>query len=145
MVEGFQNRPSGGQWCSPPGQAQWPEYPMPCGLKACFLIAPFIVSESQRWLTFPQKSIMMRSMRTTININDALLQELKERAHREKRPMTKVLEDALRRGLSGGKDKRPSTRIQTHPVGIKPAYRGMSMNQLYDQLESEEQLKVAEK
>jgi hypothetical protein len=28
--------------------------------------------------------------------------------------------------------------IQTHRVGIKPAYRGVSMNQLYDQIEAED-------
>lgn len=28
--------------------------------------------------------------------------------------------------------------IQTHRIGIKPAYQGLSMNQLYDQIESED-------
>jgi len=87
----------------------------------------------------------MRFVRTTLNINDALLDELKERARREKRPMTKVVDEILRRGLSASEPKSPERhRIRTHAVGIKPAYRGMSMNQLYDQLESDDPYKVAE-
>ena len=34
---------------------------------------------------------------------------------------------------------------KTFKIGIKPAYLGMSMNQLYDQLEAESTLKVADK
>lgn len=87
----------------------------------------------------------MLIMRTTLNISDALLDELKERARRNKRPMTKVVEETLRKGLSV--DTSPPSKkrkIRTHAVGIKPAYRGMSMNQLYDQLESEDRFKAAE-
>jgi hypothetical protein len=88
---------------------------------------------------------MMLFMRTTLNINDALLDELKERARQEKRPMTKIIEETLRNGLSTSRSKPLKKRkIRTHAVGIKPAYRGMSMNQLYDQLESEDHFKVAE-
>jgi len=89
---------------------------------------------------------MMLLMRTTLNINDALLEELKNRARAENRPMKKIVEETLRRGLA--QSVQPNTKrkrhIKSYPVGIKPAYRGMSMNQLYDQLESEDQFKVAE-
>jgi hypothetical protein len=89
---------------------------------------------------------MMLFMRTTLNINDALLEELKERSRMEKRPMTKIVEETLQRGLAQGHPPNANRkkRIQTYAVGIKPAYRGMSMNQLYDQLESEDAFKVAE-
>jgi metal-responsive CopG/Arc/MetJ family transcriptional regulator len=88
---------------------------------------------------------MMLFMRTTLNINDALLEELKERARRDKRPMTKVVEEALQRGLScTARQASKKHKIRTHAAGIKPAYRGISMNQLYDQLESEDHFKVAE-
>lgn len=84
-------------------------------------------------------------MRTTLNISDGLLDELKERARRDKRPMTKIIEETLRKGLSMSESPKPvQRRIQTHAVGIKPAYRGMSMNQLYDQLESENGYQAAE-
>lgn len=82
-------------------------------------------------------------MRTTIDINDAILKELRTRARLEKRPLRRVLEDVLQRGLSAEGVSR-AVRVETFPIGIKPAYRGMSLNQLYDQLESEDHLKVAE-
>jgi|GEM_PF-832308 len=89
---------------------------------------------------------MMLFVRTTLNINGALLEELKDRARAEKRPMTKVVEETLRKGLSQSAQIAPKRkrRIRTFAVGIKPAYQGMSMNQLYDQLESENQFKVTE-
>jgi len=50
--------------------------------------------------------------------------------------MRQVTEDALRRGLSS-QDASVKVQITPFPVGIKPAYRGMTINQLYDQLEAE--------
>jgi hypothetical protein len=91
-------------------------------------------------------SIMMLFMRTTLNINDGLLEELRELARSEKLPMTKVVERTLRRGLSKGSavGSGYQPQMSTYEVGIKPAYQGMSMNQLYDQLESETILGVTE-
>jgi len=83
-------------------------------------------------------------MRTTLNINDALLDEIKERARTEKRPVTKVINDVLRMGLSSQPTTPQNLRIPTAKVGIKDAYKGMSLNQLYDQIESEDHLRVAE-
>lgn len=50
-------------------------------------------------------------MRTTVRIDDDLLRELRERAHRERRPLTEVVNQAIRRGLErapqeGGKPAR---------------------------------------
>ncbi|PXA03518.1 hypothetical protein DDZ13_11070 [Coraliomargarita sinensis] len=87
---------------------------------------------------------MMRFIRTTIDINDALLDALKQRARTEGRPMTKIVQETLERGLSAPSKEIKRRRIKTHAVGIRAAYRGMSMNQVYDQLESEDHLKVAE-
>jgi hypothetical protein len=77
-------------------------------------------------------------VRTTINISDGVLSELRERARQRKRPFREIVEETLQRGLSptptatGGR-----VTIQTHRIGIKPAYQGLSLNQLYDQLEAE--------
>jgi hypothetical protein len=82
-------------------------------------------------------------MRTTIDISDALLRDLRAVAEARKTPLRKVVEDLLQRGLSA----EPATgnvTIETHPVGVKAAYHGMSMNQLYDQLETDSFQKVAE-
>jgi hypothetical protein len=82
-------------------------------------------------------------MRTTIDISDGLLHELREVSRRRKRPFREVLEETLQRGLSAQSAPlrgRP-TRLKTYRVGIKPAYRGTSMNQLYDQLEADDALR----
>ena len=84
-------------------------------------------------------------MRTTLNINDALLDELRVRAHETGRPMNATIEEVLRRGLAGKTPPRKVRQAKTFKVGIKPAYLGMSMNQLYDQLEAESTLKFADK
>ena len=83
-------------------------------------------------------------MRTTININDALITELRRKAAESGRPFRQVLEETLQRGLAANSGARKPARVPTYPVGVKPAYRGVSMNQLYDQLEAEDHLKVAE-
>ena len=80
---------------------------------------------------------MMLNVRTTLNISDALLEEIRERSRRTGRPLRQVTEDALRRGLSCEGAPAETVRIKPFRVGVKPAYQGMSMNQLYDQLEAE--------
>jgi len=78
-------------------------------------------------------------MRTTINISDGILNELQERARQRRRPFREILEETLQRGLSATPSSSgDSVRIETHRVGIKPAYQGLSMNQLYDQIEAED-------
>lgn len=83
-------------------------------------------------------------MRTTINISDALLSELRRKAAESRRPFRHVLEETLQRGLAATPESRKPVRVPTYPVGVKSAYRGVSMNQLYDQLEAEDHLRVAE-
>lgn len=81
------------------------------------------------------------SVRTTVDINDALLRELREQANASRRPFKVVLEEVLQRGLGGGsapRKRRGKVQIETAPVGIKEGFQGMSMNQLYDQIEAEE-------
>ena len=80
---------------------------------------------------------MMPFVRTTLNISDALLEELRERSRQTGRPLRQVTEDILRRGLSNQDAPAGKVRIKPFRVGIKPAYQGMSLNQLYDQLEAE--------
>ncbi len=83
-------------------------------------------------------------MRTTLDINDALLRELRHRAAASGRPFRKVVEETLHAGLAAGRPAREPVTVKTYPVGIKAAYRGLSMNQLYDQVETESHLKVSE-
>lgn len=60
-------------------------------------------------------------------------------AARSNRPFRTVLEEVLQRGLGRAPQvaARRRVRIDSHPVGIKPALRAMSMNQLYDQIEAD--------
>ncbi len=83
-------------------------------------------------------------MRTTINISEGILEELRSLAESSGRPFRKVMEETLQRGLAARPTARARVTIESYPVGIKPAFKGMSMNQVYDQLEAEETLKVAE-
>lgn len=78
-------------------------------------------------------------MRTTINISDGILSELRERARQRRRPFREILEETIQRGLSASPPSSvKQVSIQTHRLGIKPAYQGLSMNQLYDQIEAED-------
>lgn len=46
-------------------------------------------------------------MRTTLDLDDRLMKEAKKRAAEEGRPLTRVLEEALRRYLSASPKKKP--------------------------------------
>ena len=36
---------------------------------------------------------------------------------------------------------RSKFRVDAHPLGLKPGFHGMSLNQLYDQIEAEDSLR----
>lgn len=84
-------------------------------------------------------------MRTTIHINNATLAELRKRASATGKPFRQTVEETLQIGLAHSSlPPAGDIQLKTFPVGIKPAYRGTSLNQLYDQLESDRHLNVAE-
>ncbi len=58
-------------------------------------------------------------MRTTVRIDDDLLRELKDRAHREDISLTKLLDRVLRLGLNGegGNRKKRPYREKTFDTG----------------------------
>ena len=80
-------------------------------------------------------------MRTTLNISDALLAELKSQAARREVPFRAVVEKALHAGLAQldreGRAEAEPFRVQPWGLGLKPAYHGVSLNQLDDQWEAE--------
>jgi hypothetical protein len=82
-------------------------------------------------------------MRTTLDINDALLKQIRSRAGATQMPVKRVLEEVLLLGL-GQLEKTPTAKkykVKSYALGLKPAFRGQSMNQLYDQLEAEDSAK----
>jgi hypothetical protein len=78
-------------------------------------------------------------MRTTIDINDALLRDLRARAAERGRPFREVVEEAIALGLAQQtrETPRPRFKLTPHRLGLKAGFRGMSLNQLYDQIEAE--------
>ncbi len=78
-------------------------------------------------------------MRTTLSINDALLKEVRRRAGATGRSFRKMLEEIIAIGLAASKKsaKKRQVRIKPRPLGLKPAYHKISLNQIFDQLEAE--------
>jgi hypothetical protein len=81
-------------------------------------------------------------MRTTLSITDAILQQLRAEAQRSGRPFREVVEETLLLGLTRQSKRKTQTkfRVRSHPLGLKPGFQGVSLNQLYDQLEAEDSL-----
>lgn len=76
--------------------------------------------------------------------NDALPAELRQRVSKSGRLFRQLGEETMQIGLAGQAKTRRMPKLVTHAVGIKSAYRGMSLNQLYDRLEANSRLEVAE-
>lgn len=63
---------------------------------------------------------MMRDMRSTFRIDDDLLEELREQAHKEKVPLTLLLNRVLRSGIQASRarsTRRERHREETHAMG----------------------------
>jgi hypothetical protein len=82
-------------------------------------------------------------VRTTVSINDAILSELRRSAAREGIPFSRYLEKTLQTGLSAKKSPGAKTvfKVRSHPLQLKAGYRGLSLNQIYDQIEAEDALR----
>ena len=80
-------------------------------------------------------------VRTTLDINDALLKELRRKAELAGQPFRKVVEETIALGLarqSGTAASRKRFQVKAHPLHLKPGFRGTSLNQIYDQIEAED-------
>jgi plasmid stability protein len=79
-------------------------------------------------------------MRTTIQIDDDLFQDLKERAHREGTSMTRLVNLVLRQGLQASQEGSPIKspyREKTFPMGL-PKVNLVKALALADALEDDE-------
>lgn len=78
-------------------------------------------------------------MRTTLNISTPLLEKAKDKAHREKKTLTRVVEDALRRELAPPPKTTKPFKFRWKPVkGKWPADLDMtSRDSLYDWLQKD--------
>ena len=84
-------------------------------------------------------------MRTTLTIDDELLDQLKERAQRSRRPFKVVVNETLRNGLGLSKPaKIPPFKVRPLLAGLLREYDG-KFNQLVDELEVEAYLEKRRK
>ena len=77
-------------------------------------------------------------MRTTVNINDALLKELRTAAAAAGLSFREMLEETLAAGLAAKRRSTKRFRVKPHDLDLKPGFRNQSLNQIYDQLEAED-------
>jgi len=62
---------------------------------------------------------MLICMRTTLNIDDELMRKVKKHAHDTGRPITRVIEDALRQALTRKPARARRFRLEWQPVSGK--------------------------
>ena len=77
---------------------------------------------------------MVSHMKTTIDIADDLLERAKRQAHREKKTLKEVIEEALRRQLASGPAHK-RFRYRPHTVkgkGLQPGIAEGNWDQLRD-------------
>jgi hypothetical protein len=79
---------------------------------------------------------MMLDMRTTLTLEPDVARLIEDAVHRERRPMKRVVNDALRRALAPQVDREP-IRLVAHRSAIRPGLDLGKLNQLADELEDE--------
>ena len=79
-------------------------------------------------------------MRTTLTLDPEVAARLKQEVRRTGRPFKIVVNEALQRGLQmGGRPARvPRFEVRPHRLGFRPGIDLDRLNQLVDELESEE-------
>jgi predicted DNA-binding ribbon-helix-helix protein len=78
-------------------------------------------------------------MRTTLTLDDDLAEKLKQLAETRKLPFRRVLNEMLRRGLTGQTGhKRPvAFKIETFSSALRSGVDPLKLNQLIDDLEAD--------
>jgi hypothetical protein len=79
-------------------------------------------------------------MRTTVTVDDDLLDMLREESARTRRPVRELLNERLRMGLAAAGRSRRTKRFVVKPLvssGFAPGVDELKLNQLADDLETE--------
>jgi len=77
-------------------------------------------------------------MRTTLTLDPDVARTLKAKTAEHGATLKKVVNDALRLGLSvPPKEKRKPFRVTARPLGLRPGIDPRKMNQLADELETQ--------
>lgn len=81
-------------------------------------------------------------MRTTLTLDPDVARLIEAEVHRARKPIKQVVNDALRRGLSGGppSGRRKPYRVQPHVASLLPGIDRTRLNALADELEDSERV-----
>ena len=85
-------------------------------------------------------------MRTTLTLDPDVADQLKERARREGKSFKVLVNEFLRRGMSATSsdpENRPVFRVVPHRGGFRPGVDWTKLNQLADELETDEFMREA--
>ena len=80
---------------------------------------------------------MLKHMRTTLNIDDALMSRIRQRASETGRTITEIVEEALRREVAGHAPRRTGFTLKWSPVAGR-ALPGVDLgdrDSLYQEME----------
>jgi hypothetical protein len=78
-------------------------------------------------------------MRTTLTLDPDVAKLIEEEAHRQRKPVKHIVNEALRRGLAPPvvSRSRKRFRVQPHKTRLRPGIDAGSFNRLADELEDE--------
>jgi hypothetical protein len=78
-------------------------------------------------------------MRTTLTLEPDVARLLEEEAHRQRKPIKQVVNEALRRGLAprGRGRTPPRYQVKPHRTSLRPGIDAQAFNRLADELEDE--------
>lgn len=77
--------------------------------------------------------------RTTLTLDEDVAARLADEVHRQRKPFRQVVNDAIRRGLSGSSraGKLAPFRVRLHKSTLRPGIDPLGFNRLADHLEDE--------
>jgi hypothetical protein len=78
----------------------------------------------------------MTSVRTTLTLEDDVARLIEEAVHRERRPMKRVVNDALRRALTPHEARREPYHVKPHDSAVRPGFDPAGFNRLADEFEN---------
>ena len=80
-------------------------------------------------------------MRTTLTIDDDIAARIEERRRRDGKSLKQVINLLLRAGLRvEGRSRVKRYRTRPHALGLRPGFDAARLNQVVDELETDERL-----
>jgi len=78
-------------------------------------------------------------MRTTLTLDPDVVRLLEQEEHRLRKPFKQIVNDALRRALTGtaSRQKPAPYSVTAHKARLRPGLDRLSLNRLADELEDE--------